>query len=230
MFKRFRSNPSVISRILILTKIGDRFSVHEFLYVGKKRVYIGYPPRWLRWKTNQAIEICRVSHISSQFITLNFIILPFGACFGQQSGSLTPLLIRKGGGGSRITIDRFPNSCSPRKCLYFISLKSPSWAFSGSFRQGYWPDFNLGNLYSKSCRKIFIYEKLTDSRKTVETGVDLRLLILSSFPIHCNRSLMARSELNRDKFNDRKISKTTVQDTLETTNRARLCPENYWVV
>lgn len=143
-----------------------------------------------------------------------------------QSYSLT----NQGGGGSRITIDRFPNSCSPRKCLYFISLKSPSWAFSGSFRQGYWPDFNLGNLYSKSCRKIFIYEKLTDSRKTVEIDEDLRLLILSSFPIHCNRSLMARSELNRDKFNDRKISKTTVQDTLETANRARLCPKNYWVV
>ena len=71
----------------------------------------------------------------------------------------------------------------------------------------------------------------TDFRKTVETGVDLRLLILSFFfSIHCNRSLRTRSELNRDKLNDRKISKTTVEDTLETANKARLCPENYSVI
>ena len=70
----------------------------------------------------------------------------------------------------------------------------------------------------------------TDFRKTVETGVDLRLLILSFFSIHCNRSLRTRSELNRDKLNDRKISKTTVEDTLETANKARLCPDNYWVI
>ena len=70
----------------------------------------------------------------------------------------------------------------------------------------------------------------TDFRKTVETGVDLRLLILPFFSIHCNRSLRTRSELNRDKLNDRKISKTTVEDTLETANKARLSPENYWVI
>ena len=70
----------------------------------------------------------------------------------------------------------------------------------------------------------------TDFRKTVETGVDLCLLILFCFSIHCNRSLRTRSELNRDKLKDRKISETTVEDTLETANKARLCPENYWVI
>ena len=70
----------------------------------------------------------------------------------------------------------------------------------------------------------------TDFRKTVETGVGLRLLILSCFSIYCNRSLRTRNELNRDKLNDRKISETAVEDTLETANKARLCPENYWVI
>ena len=66
--------------------------------------------------------------------------------------------------------------------LYLIS-------FSGSFRQDIgqistWEIF-IWNLVEK----YLFMKNSTDFHKTVETGVDLRLLILSSFLIHCNRSL-----------------------------------------
>ena len=69
---------------------------------------------------------------------------------------------------------------SPRNVLVFNSLSPLSWVFE-SLRQhiaqvSTWKVFFI-------IKNIFIMKNLTDFRKTVETGVDLRLLSPSFLPL-----------------------------------------------
>ena len=43
---------------------------------------------------------------------------------------------------------------------------------------GYWPDFNLESVFI--FKNIFNMKSVTDFRKTVETGVDPHLVLLSA--------------------------------------------------
>ena len=55
--------------------------------------------------------------------------------------------------------------------MEFYSLKAPFLGFR-VIQTGYWPDFNLESVFI--IENIFIMKNVTDFRKTVETGVDLR--------------------------------------------------------
>ena len=87
--------------------------------------------------------------------------------------------------GSRINTDQFPKRAPkeqpsrgvrrrapPGYFLDFLFFKSPFLGFI-VIQKGYWPDFNLESVFI--IKNIFVMKNVTDFRKTVETGVDLRL-------------------------------------------------------
>ena len=95
------------------------------------------------------------------------------------------LMVRR---GPRINTNRFPKRAAkaqasrgvrrrapPGNVLDFHSLKSPFLDFI-VIQTGYWPDSNLGSVFI--IKIIFIMKNVTDFRKTVETGVDPRLMVL----------------------------------------------------
>ena len=104
--------------------------------------------------------------------------------------------------GSRINTDRFPKRAPkaqasrgvrrrppPGNFLDFYSLKSPFLDFI-VIQKGYWPDSNLESVFI--IKNIFVMKNVTDFRKTVETGVDPRLVGPLGHPMQFKHGLLVR--------------------------------------